>query len=195
MSGGCGNWPPETLRRVPVFRMGQDPGVACQAHGARTLWLLGYPAQALTHIHDALALAHELTHPFSVAFAQCWAAIVSQLRRDVLAVYETRRGRCHALDHPGISTGGLRERASWVGMALQAQSEAGIAQVRQRITALRATGVAILVPYLCTLLAEVDDHLGHTADGLQAWPSTPWWSSTRNAGGKRKPVASRASCS
>ena len=42
-----------------------------------------------------------------------------------------------------------------------------MAQVRQRITALRATGAAIIVPYLCTLLAEVSAHLGHTADGLQ----------------------------
>jgi hypothetical protein len=33
-------------RRAPVFRMGQDPGVTCQANAARTLWLLGYPDQA-----------------------------------------------------------------------------------------------------------------------------------------------------
>ena len=41
-------------------------------------------------------------------------------------------------------------------------------QVRQGIAAWRATGAAVSVPYLCTLLAEVCDHLGHTEDGLQA---------------------------
>src|SRR5262249_19242111 len=32
----------------------------------------------------------------------------------------------------------------------------------------RATGAAQLVPYYCTMLADVAAHLGHTADGLQA---------------------------
>ena len=44
--------------RAPVFRSGQDPGVSCRAYAAMTLWLLGYPEQALVHIHAALALAH-----------------------------------------------------------------------------------------------------------------------------------------
>ena len=43
-----------------------------------------------------------------------------------------------------------------------------MAQVRQGIAALRATGAALLVPYFCTLLADVAAHLGHTEDGLQA---------------------------
>ena len=43
-----------------------------------------------------------------------------------------------------------------------------MAQVRQGIATWRATGAALIVPYLCTLLADVCDHLGHTADGLQA---------------------------
>ena len=33
---------------------------------------------------------------------------------------------------------------------------------------MRATGQALVVPYLCTVLADVSDHLGYTADGLQA---------------------------
>ena len=74
--------------RAPAFRMGQDPGVACRVHAALTLWLLGYPAQALARLHEALALAHELSHPFSLAFARCFAANVYQFRRDVPAVHE-----------------------------------------------------------------------------------------------------------
>src|SRR3989442_11492157 len=61
-------------RRALVFRMGPDPGVGCRASAALTLWLLGYPAHALTRLHEALALAHELSHPFSLALAQCHAA-------------------------------------------------------------------------------------------------------------------------
>ena len=149
--------------------MGQDPGVGCRAYAALTLWLLGYPAQALARLHDALALAHELSHPFSLAFARCFAAHVYQLRRDVPAVYE------HAEAAVALST--EQGFPQWVAqgtslrgwaLAMQGQGEAGMAQVRQGIAALRATGAALLVPYFCTLLAEVSAHLGHIEDGLQA---------------------------
>ena len=43
-----------------------------------------------------------------------------------------------------------------------------MAQVHQGIAAWRATGATLAVPYFCTLLAEVCDHLGHLEDGLQA---------------------------
>jgi predicted ATPase len=51
---------------------------------------------------------------------------------------------------------------------MQGQGETGMAQVRQGIAALRATGAALLVSYFCTVLADVAAHLGHTGDGLQA---------------------------
>ena len=53
-------------------------------------------------------------------------------------------------------------------LAMQGQAEEGKAQVRQGIASFRATGAAVHVPFLYTLLAEVSDHLGRTADGLQA---------------------------
>src|SRR5262249_977460 len=53
-------------------------------------------------------------------------------------------------------------------LAMQGQGEEGIAQIRRGIAAWRASGAAFHIPYLYTLLAEVCDHLGHTADGLQA---------------------------
>jgi predicted ATPase len=53
-------------------------------------------------------------------------------------------------------------------LVIQGQGEAGMAEVRQGIAAYRATGAALLVPYYCTVLADVAAHLGHTAEGLQA---------------------------
>src|SRR5207302_6197366 len=148
-------------RRAPVFRMGQDPGVGCRAFAALTLWSLGYPEQALAHIHDALALAYELAHPFSLAWARCYAAFVSQFRRDVPDVHE------HAEAAVALST--AQGFPQWAAMgtslrgwalAMQGQGEEGMAQVRQGITAWQATGAKFFVPYFCTLLAEVSDHLG-----------------------------------
>jgi predicted ATPase len=53
-------------------------------------------------------------------------------------------------------------------LAMQGQGEEGMALVRQGIAAWRATGAALHVPYVCTMLADVSAHLGHTADGVQA---------------------------
>jgi len=98
-------------RRTPVFRMGQDPGVGCRAHAAMTLWLLGYPDQALARVHEALALAQELLHPYSLAFARCFAAFVAQFRRDVSAVYERQRLLSRSRPSKAFYNGQPSERA------------------------------------------------------------------------------------
>jgi predicted ATPase len=156
-------------RRALVFRIGQDLGVSCRVCAAWTLQLLGYPDQALARIHEALALAHALAHPYSLAFAQWGATFVFQFCRDVPAVHEEAEAAVALATAQGfplwVASGtGLR---GWA-LAMQGQGEEGMAQVRQGITALRATGAALWVPYLYTVLAEVSDRLGHPEDGLQA---------------------------
>jgi predicted ATPase len=155
--------------RAPVFRIGQDPGVGCRANAARTLWLLGYPEQALARLHDALALAHELSHPFSLGLARWWAAIVSQFCRDVPAAYEQAEAAVALSTEQGFPQWAAMGRSlhGWA-LAMQGQGEEGLAQVRQGLAAWRATGAALNVPYLCTVLADVAAHLGHTEEGLQA---------------------------
>jgi predicted ATPase len=134
-----------------------------------TLWLLGYPAQALARVHEALTLAHELSHPFSLGFARWWAAYVSQWCRDVPAVHEQAEAAIILATEQGFPQWAAMGRSlrGWA-LALQGQGEEGMAQVRQGIAAWQATGAVLHVPYLCTVLADVAAHLGHTADGLQA---------------------------
>ena len=161
-------YPPDQSRAA-AFRPSQDLGVSARLHAAWSLWLLGYPDQALAHVHEALALAHELSHPFSLAYVRCWGAVVPQLRRDVPAVHEHAEAAVALATEQGFPL--------WVGMgtifrgwarAMQGQGEEGIAQVCQGIASARATGAALTVPYLYTLLADVCAHLGYTANGLQA---------------------------
>jgi predicted ATPase len=136
---------------------------------AQILWLLGYSEQALARIHEALALAHELSHPYSLAFARLWAAIVSQLRRDVVAAHEQAEATVALSTEQGFPQWAAQGTIlrGWA-LAMQGQGEAGLAQVRQGLAAWRATGAALRVPYFCTLLADVSDHLGYTAEALQA---------------------------
>jgi adenylate cyclase len=155
--------------RAPLFRIGHDPGVNCRGWAAMTLWLLGYPEQALARIHDALTLAHTLSHPFSLAYAQCWAALVNQLRRDAPAVHAQAEATVTLSTEQGFTLWAAwgTSLRGWA-LALQGQGEEGRAQVRQGIAAVRATGTALLIPYFCTVLADVCDHLGHTEDSLRA---------------------------
>jgi predicted ATPase/class 3 adenylate cyclase len=156
-------------RRAPVFQIGQDPGVACRAYTARTLWLLGYPEQALARVHEALTLAHELSHSYSLAFARCMAAYVYQFCRDVPDVHEQAEAAVlfsTAQGFPQWAAVGTIFRG-W-SLAMQGQGEAGIAQIRQGIVASRATGAVLFASFYCTMLADVSAHLGHPADGLQA---------------------------
>jgi predicted ATPase len=160
-------------RRVPVFRIGYDPGVACRGWVAVALWWLGYPDQALACAHEALELAHALLHPLSLAYARGIAAVVSQCRRDVPAVHE------HAEVAVALATAqGFPFLAAWLtsvrgwALAMQDQGEEGRTQVRQGIATWQATGAVLLVPYLSTLLMDVSAHLGRTEDSLQALVET-----------------------
>jgi predicted ATPase len=166
--GGIALHPPDQHRAL-VFRIGQDLGVGCRLYGAWTLWLLGYPAQALIHLHETLALAHALSHPFSLAYARRWAAFVYQFRRDVLAVHEQAEAALTLATEQGFpqwAAVGTIFRG-WA-LARQGHGEEGMTQVHQGIAAWRATGAVLSVPYFCTLLADICADLSHTADGLQA---------------------------
>jgi predicted ATPase len=97
------------------------------------------------------------------------AAFVSQFRRDVLAVHEQAEAAIALATEQGFplwAAWGTSLRG-WA-LAMQGQGEEGMAQVRQGIAALRATGTVVFVTYFCTVLADVADHLGHTEEGLQA---------------------------
>jgi tetratricopeptide (TPR) repeat protein len=163
-------------RRALVFRTGVDPGVTCRAYAALALWLLGYPDQALVRLHDALALAHELSHPYSLAYARCIAAWIYQFRRDVQAVHEHAEAAVALATEQGfpfwVAWGtGMR---GWA-LAMQGQGEAEVTQVCQRKSATTwATRKTVSRRWL---------------------RPTPWWSSMTNAGGKRKSIASGASYS
>jgi class 3 adenylate cyclase/predicted ATPase len=155
--------------RSPLFRSGQDLGVVCRAYTAWTLWLMGYPEQALARVHAALALATELTHRFTDVYVLNHAAMLWQFRREAQEVYDhaaaivtlaTELGFPHWLASGAILRG-------WALMA-RGQEEEGLTQMRQGLTARRATGAELNVPYYLTLLAEGYGILKQAEAGLNA---------------------------
>ena len=98
-----------------------------------------------------------------------WAAHVYQLRLEAPTVYEHAETAVVLSTEQGFPLwAALGASMRGWALTLQDQGEAGMAQVRQGTAAWRATSATVLVPYLCTVLADVCAYLGHTEDGLQA---------------------------
>jgi predicted ATPase len=142
--------------------------VQCLSLVANTLWCLGYPTQAVQRGQEALALAHEIAHPQSLAFAQYWAAFLYRRRREVPAV--------QALSESLLTLATSQEFSLYVGfgtywygwgLAMQGQGEAGIAHLRQGLEAVLATGQMLGRSFCLVLLAEAAGHTGQIAEGLR----------------------------
>ena len=64
------------------FRLGNNPGVACFTTSALVLWMLGHPDRALERANRAVALATELGHPFTQAYALFHSSFLHLWRRE-----------------------------------------------------------------------------------------------------------------
>jgi predicted ATPase/class 3 adenylate cyclase len=144
-----------------------DLGVACRCWEGLTLWLLGYPDQALERSHEALVRAQELTHPYSLVFALNYAAWLHQYRREAQAAQERAEAAITLSADRGFAHH-LELGMTWRGWALAAQGreEEGIAQMRQGLAARGAAGADANPPFLLALLAGAYGTAGQAEEGL-----------------------------
>jgi len=138
-----------------AFAYGQDPGTSCLAYAALALWHLGYPEQALERCHEMLTLAHELSHPFSVAHALYFASLLHQHRREVHEARECAEAAIALATEHGFALYVIRGtlQRSWA-LTEQGQLGEGIDQMRQSLAAYRGTGAGLVLPYFLARLAE-----------------------------------------
>ncbi len=64
------------------FRLGNNPGVASLVVSALVLWMLGFPDRAAERMNRAVALATELGHPFTLAYALFHSGFLHLWRRE-----------------------------------------------------------------------------------------------------------------
>ena len=153
--------------RASAFFYGEDTGVFCRSYAAMTLWSLGYPDQGLMRSEEAVTLAQQSAHPFSLDYALCWAAGFHQCRRDVRASQEHAEAAISLAKEQGFPY--LMAISSILrGWALtqQGQAQEGIEQLHQGLTTYRATGAEIGRPYYLAFLAEAYGTLGQPEAGL-----------------------------
>jgi predicted ATPase/class 3 adenylate cyclase len=158
---------PERHRSLAVRYGGIDVGVNCLLYAAWILWHLGYPDQALKKGNQALALA--VGHPHSLAYAEFFVGVLRQFRREARATQENAESAIslsaeHRLTDFFVWVTSLR---GWV-IVEQGRTEVGIAQIREGLTAARATGAELNRPYYLTLLAETCMKTGRVDEGKAA---------------------------
>jgi predicted ATPase len=164
---GIALYNPQKRRSYTFHSAVVDPGMGCLSYAALTLWVLGYPDQALKRSHEALTAAQELSSPYSLAFALDLAAMLRQFSRESQAAQEQAESAitlCAKQGFPFYLAWGISLRGC--ALAEQGQVEEGIAQIRQGLAAWQATGAERHRPYFLTLLAEAYGKAGQTEEGL-----------------------------
>lgn len=126
-----------------AFSTTADIRVDCLSYGSWSLWFLGYPNQALEKSREAFALAHELAHPFSMAYAMTFCGMLHAYRREwqeAQAWAEKVVALATEQGFPFWIAGGtaLRSRA----LINQGQKE-GLVPLRRGYDALRTTGLGL----------------------------------------------------
>jgi predicted ATPase/DNA-binding winged helix-turn-helix (wHTH) protein len=159
----------EPRSRDDAFLYAPNPGVAIRCFAAWSLWFLGRPDQALTRIHDALALAHETAEPHSLAHALLFAAILHQLRR------EERLSREHAdaaiavsIEHGLVMYLAMATITRGWTLIEPGREEQAIEEMRRGLAALQTTGAQLLRPHFLALLAAALEKAGRADEGLRA---------------------------
>jgi class 3 adenylate cyclase/DNA-binding winged helix-turn-helix (wHTH) protein/tetratricopeptide (TPR) repeat protein len=163
---GIALYDPEECR-ILAFSRGTDSGVACLSRLAWTLWLLGYPEQALERNREALALAQGVSHAYSLAFALHFAGLLHQCRREVQVVQE-RADAEMALSSAQGFVEWLEGGMTLHGWALvqQGMVEEGITQLRQGLDSWLARGNDLGKTTILARLAEAYGKAGQRAEGL-----------------------------
>jgi predicted ATPase/class 3 adenylate cyclase len=150
------------------FRLGHDPRVACFTTSAFLLWMLGFPDRALARANAGVALAVELEHPFTTAYALFHAAFLHLWRREPELVRERAAGVLDVVeDH---------EFQIWraVGTCLLGAAETamghhdeGLAQIRQGMDLYQGLKTPpVFWPLLLYVQSGACAQAGRTAEGL-----------------------------
>jgi predicted ATPase len=150
-----------------VFQCGSDAGLSALAYDACCLWCLGYPERALKQSQEALALARELGHPFSLADVLCYSGCMfNEMRRDAQALKDNAEELMRLSNErvPAWFGTGTCFRGEAVAMLGKAQE--GIAQMREGVAVYQSRGVRCYLSGTLRSLAEAQAKAGHPEEAL-----------------------------
>jgi tetratricopeptide (TPR) repeat protein len=161
----CFESEPHRSRR---FQLGNNPGVACFTTSAFILWMLGYPDRALQRANDAVALATELEHPFTLAYGLFHSGFLHLWRREPELVQDRAVALLHVLDDHDLqiwrALGTCLLGAANTGMG---RFEEGLAQIRQGVNLYQGLRTPpVFWPLLLFVQAGAYARAGRAGEGL-----------------------------
>jgi predicted ATPase len=156
------------LLRSHSYQYGIDPGVVCLSYAALAWWALGFADRARDRSRRALALAEDLSHPHSRALALVWAAWLCQFRREPHSTEELARAAVRLCGEHGYPL--WKPMASilhnWALIEGGGKPAECIANMRQGLAELRATGAGLWQPCFFALIAEACIKANRIDEGL-----------------------------
>jgi class 3 adenylate cyclase/predicted ATPase len=140
----------------------QDPRVHVRLYDAMTLWLLGFPDQALRLCAEARYYADVSRQPFSEAIAQTISLRVHQLRGEI-AVVASRADAAVKLceEHEFVHYLAMAQILRGWARAKQDGFDEGVAEMQEGLKKERATGASLFESYTLGLLADACIKNGH----------------------------------
>ncbi|MBI1762199.1 MAG: protein kinase [Acidobacteria bacterium] len=145
----------------------ENVGITTRRHHSYCLWTLGYADRALALAREAVTLAEQTSHPFSLGGAHfATGQILAFLRDWQSSQKEYEKVLTLAKEY---ALGDLLNYAAAfnaLNLAYQEPTETALEQVKQAFASLRAKGVMLGMTGLLARLGEVFGLAGHCAEGL-----------------------------
>jgi class 3 adenylate cyclase/predicted ATPase len=144
-----------------------EPQVASLLLLSWDLWFLGYPDQSLSRVSEALALAQDLGHPYTVAFAHYMTSVVHILRGDAARALESAEKSFEVSREQRLSLYAILSRISRgraigdLGRLAEAQTEIALG-----IDEARRNGVGFMLPMMESWLADMHAKTGENERAL-----------------------------
>ena len=146
---------------------GIDTRVLCHGYISHCDWHLGHPIRGLKIAEEGLALAREISHPFSIALALNYLAMLLQHQRDADAALHAAveaRNICaeYRFDYYGAWSNLIR---AWA-IAESGQLDEGLAAFDAALEEFRRTSAGLRISHHLGLLAAVHGKAGRALTGL-----------------------------
>ena len=144
-----------------------EPKVASLLLLSWDLWFLGHPDQSLSRVSEALALAQDLGHPYTVAFAYYMASVVHLLRGDADRAFETAGKSLEMSREQRFSLYVILSKISR-GRAIGAlgRLDEARAEIAHGIEEARRNGVGFMLPMMDSWLADTHSKTGENEYAL-----------------------------
>lgn len=145
-----------------------DTATSALCLGALIAWLRGYPDRSADITDKALARAREVNHPYTLAWALSFCAVLRQVRGEV-GVTRKLADECVALcrqhDFPFWLASG-RIMRGWSLTEEGEQVATGLRELREGLAGWHQTGARVYAPYFTGCLVEACLVAGNPADAV-----------------------------